>query len=187
MYEANTGVQKTFPINQNGIWNSSARLLYNTPLDKNKKLQLTSNTDVSFRNQIGYMSFREDTETKNIAKTLRMSENLSVSFRLSWLYLQARGTVRYSTTRNSLEERKNQEDMNYSASLNAQVDLPYDWIARTGVRYSGQTGLSTGYNRDETIWDVDLSKKIFKSKRGTISLKWTDLLQQRLSIRRNDG
>ena len=75
--------------------------------------------------------------------------------------------------------------MNYSASLNAQVDLPYDWIVQTGVRYSGQTGLSTGYNRNETIWDVDLSKKIFKSKRGTVSLKWTDLLQQRLSIRRN--
>lgn len=185
MYEANTGVQKTFPINQNGIWNSSARLLYNTPLDKNKKLQLTSNTDMSFRNQIGYMSFKEDTETKNTAKTLSMSENLSVSFRQSWLYLQARGTVRYSTTRNSLEERKNQEDMNYSTSLNAQVDMPYDWIVQTGVRYSGQTGLSTGYNRNETIWDVDLSKKIFKSKRGTVSLKWTDLLQQRLSIRRN--
>lgn len=185
IYEANTGVQRTFPINQNGIWNSSAGLLYNTPVDKNRKFQFSTNMEASYRNQIGYMSFKENTETKNTAKTFSLRENVSLSYKQSWLYLQTRGIVRYSTTRNSLEEKKNQEDLNYSASLNVQVNLPHDWLAETGVRYSGQTGLSTGFNKNETIWDIDVSKKMLKNKRATVSLKWTDLLQQRLSIRRN--
>lgn len=185
MYEANTGVQKTFPINQNGIWNSSAGVLINTPLDKNRKFQFTSNFETSYRNQIGYMSFQEESETKNVAKTLSVRENLSLSYRLPWLYMQTRGVIRYTSTRNSLEARKNQEDINYSVSFNAQFNIPYDWIAETGIRYSGQTGLTTGFNRNETIWDIDISKRLLKNKRATLSLKWTDLLQQRLSIRRN--
>ena len=185
IYEANTGIQRTFPINQNGIWNSSARLLYNTPLDKNRKFQFSTNMEASYRNQIGYMSFKEDTETKNTAKTLSLRENISLSYKQSWLYLQARGIMRYSTTRNSLEAKKNQEDLNYSASLHTQINFPYDWQASSAVRYSGQTGLSTGFNRNETLWDIDINKKLLKNKQAMISLKWTDVLQQRLSIRRN--
>ncbi len=84
-----------------------------------------------------------------------------------------------------MEARKNQEDINYSASLAGQVNLPKEWVVSTSARYTGQTGLSTGYNRDEVIWDVDISKKLFKSKRGMVKLQWTDLLQQRTSISRS--
>ena len=185
IYEAGTGVQKTYPINQNGNWNSSAGLLFNLPLDKKKRLNLSSNFEASFRNQIGYMSFKEDVDTKNVAQTLSLRENLGLSYRRDWLYLQLRGVVRYSSTHNSLESRGFQEDVNYSASLTGQVNLPKEWVVSTSTRYTGQTGLSSGYNRNEVIWDVDVSKKLFKSKRGMVKLQWTDLLQQRTSIRRN--
>lgn len=185
MYESNTGIQKTFPVNQNGIWNSSANILYNTPISKKKDFQFSTNTDLSLRNQIGYMSFREDAETKNTAKTISVSENMTLSYRRDWLYLQTRGIIRYSTTRNSLEDRKNQEDISYRAGLNASANLPKDWVFESSLQYSGQSGLSTGYNRDETIWDINVNKRFMKNKQATVSLKWTDLLQQRMSIRRN--
>ncbi len=184
-YEANTGIQRTMPINQNGMWNSNANILYSTPIDKKKRFQVSTNTNASFRNQIGYMSFGESAETKNIAQTLSISENLSVSYRRSWLYLQTRGVVRYSTTHNSLEEKKNQEDINYSASLDAQVTFPRDWVFNSNLQYSGQTGLSTGYNRNQTLWNINVNKRFMKNKQATVSLKWTDLLQQRMSISRN--
>lgn len=185
IYEANTGVQRTKPINQNGIWNASADILYSTPIDSKKMFQFSTNTDASLRNQIGYMSFKKDTETKNIAKTFSLRENLSISYKRSWLYLQARGVVRYSLTKNSLEAKKNQEDINYRASLSGQVTMPKDWVVDTNIQYSGQSGLSTGYNRNETLWNVNVNKRFMKNKQATISLRWTDLLQQRLSIRRN--
>lgn len=185
IYEENTGVQRTMPINQNGMWNSNANILYSTPIDKNKRFQFSTNTNASFRNQIGYMSFKEDTDTKNIAQTLSVSENISLSYRRSWLYLQTRGVVRYSTTHNSLEEKKNQEDVSYSVSLNSQVTLPSDWVFESSIQYSGQSGLSTGYNRNETLWNINVNKRFLKNKQATISLRWTDLLQQRMSITRN--
>lgn len=185
IYESNTGVQRTMPINQNGMWNSNANILYSTPLDKKKRFQFSTSTDVSLRNQIGYMSFKEDTETKNVSKTFSISENISISYRREWLYLQARGVLRYSSTNNSLEAKKNQEDVNYRASLNSQVDLPSDWVVESIIQYAGQSGLSTGYNRNETIWNIYLNKRFMKNKQATVSLKWTDVLQQRMSIRRN--
>lgn len=184
-YEANTGIQKTHPINQNGMWNSSANILFSTPIGKKKKIQFSTSSDVSLRNQIGYMSFKADTESKNTAKTLSLNETLTFSYRHDWLYLQSRSSIRYSSTHNSLEDRKNQEDISYRAGLNASATLPYSWIFESSLQYSGQSGLSTGYNRNETIWDVNVNKRIMKNKQGTLSLKWTDLLQQRLSIRRN--
>lgn len=185
IYEANTGVQRTMPINQNGMWNTNANILYSMPLDKEKKVQFSTNTDASLRNQIGYMSFKEDTETKNVAKTFSVSENLSVSYRHTWFYLQARGVVRYSTTQNSLEAKKNQEDINYRASLNSQFNFPKDWVFESSLQYSGQSGLSTGYNRNETLWNINVNKRFMKNKQATVSFRWTDVLQQRLSIRRN--
>lgn len=185
IYEANTGVQRTKPINQNGMWNSSLNILYITPIDKKKRFQFSTSTNTSFRNQIGYMSFREDTETKNIAQTLSISENLTLSYRREWLYLQTRGIIRYSSTHNSLEEKTNQEDMNYRMSLDAQITFPKDWVFESNLNYSEQTGLSSGYNRNETLWNINLNKRFMKNKQANIGIRWTDLLQQRMSISRN--
>ncbi len=183
-YEANTGVQQTFPVNQNGIWNTSASLLYSTPIDKAKILQFSTNTDISYHNQIGYLSLKKDNEMMNVAKTFNLRENVSISYRKLWLFIQMRAIVRYSSTINSIEEKKNLEDVNYRAILNTQVSLPSDWIVLSGIQYSGQTGLSSGYNKKETLWDIEISKKILKTKQATLHFKWTDILQQKLSIRR---
>ena len=184
IYEANTGVQQTFPVNQNGIWSTSATLLFNTPIDKAKRVQFSINTDISYRNQIGYLSLKKDNEMINVAKTFNIRENVSISYRKLWLYIQMRAIVRYSSTSNSIEEKKNMQDVNYRGVLNTQVSLPSDWTILSGIQYSGQTGLSTGYNKNETLWDIDISKKILKNKQATLHLKWTDILQQKLSIRR---
>ncbi|NLX81201.1 MAG: outer membrane beta-barrel protein, partial [Proteiniphilum sp.] len=91
----------------------------------------------------------------------------------------------YSTTQNSLEAKKNQEDINYRASLNSQFNFPKDWVFESSLQYSGQSGLSTGYNRNETLWNINVNKRFMKNKQATVSFRWTDVLQQRLSIRRN--
>lgn len=183
-YEANTGVQQTFPVNQNGIWSASATLLFNTPIDKAKMFQFSTNTDFNYRNQIGYLSLKKDSELQNVAKTFNVRENVSVSYRRQWLFVQLRSIVRYSSTLNSIKDKKNMEDVNYRTVLNTQISLPSDWTILSGIQYSGQTGLSSGFNKDETLWDIEVSKRLMKKKQASLHFKWTDIFQQKLSISR---
>jgi hypothetical protein len=50
--------------------------------------------------------------------------------------------------------------------------------------YNVYTGRSNGYNANLLIWNADISKTIFKNKKGVIKLMANDLLNQNQSFRR---
>ena len=47
------------------------------------------------------------------------------------------------------------------------------------------TGNQYDPNKDEVIWNLGLSKRFLKNNSGTLSLQWTDILQQRKNISRS--
>ena len=56
VYDENTGVRYTRPDNINGNWSADGNFMFNTPLDYNKVINLTTFTGLNFRRQVGYMS-----------------------------------------------------------------------------------------------------------------------------------
>lgn len=183
-YDAETGIQETHPVNENGSWNSQASALFTSPLDEKKRFKFSSRSNFRYRNQVGYSTVNKQSE-KNISKTTDLTETLGLSYSNDWFYGQVRGTIRYSVSNYSLEGIERKESYNYQLTYNTQVTLPQNWSIASDINYSGNSGLSSGYNKNEVIWNAEISKLIFKRKNGSLRLQVTDILQQRLNINRS--
>lgn len=180
------GIQHTMPINVSGSWNTHGTLLYAGALDKKMKLKFTTHTNLGYRNQIGYTRVSKESQ-KNISKTSTLSESLSLSYNNDWFYGQFRGSVNYSNTDYSLEHLKSQHSFRYNLSYNTQLTLPKSFSISSDIRWTANRGLSSGYNKDEVIWNAQISKSFLKGNRGQLRLLFNDILQQRLNINRNVG
>jgi hypothetical protein len=185
-FDAVTGIQHTRPINENGSWNSSGRLLISIPLDSKKKFKFSSTSNVSYSNNVGYMTIdKESGSQKNITRTVSLTQNLNCSYSNDWYYGQLRGNIRYSNTRYSLPGVKGRESYNYGASYNTQITLPLSFVVSSDIAYTGNSGLSAGYNRNEVMWNAEINKQFLYQNRGSLRFRITDILQQRLNIRRS--
>ena len=180
------GIQHTMPINVSGSWNTNGTLLYAGALDKKMKLKFTTHTNIGYRNQIGYTRVSKESQ-KNISKTSTLSESLSLSYNNDWFYGQFRGTVNYSNTDYSLEHLKSQRSFRYNLSYNIQLTLPKSFSISSDIRWTANRGLSAGYNKDEVMWNAQISKSFLKGNRGQLRLIFNDILQQRLNITRSVG
>ena len=91
----------------------------------------------------------------------------------------------YNLVRNSLLPERNNKYFNQSTSLR------YNWIFwkglvyRTELNHQVNAGLSAGYDNNFLLWNMSISKKLFRQQRGEISLSVNDLLEQNSSISRN--
>ncbi len=106
IYDVNSGVRYTRPMNINGNWNTSAFVMFNTALDRDKHLNLTNYANVNYSNNVGYLSsnadgstwgniYRDDNPTivdldkvfrnvtldKTVTKNTMLSENLRLNYR----------------------------------------------------------------------------------------------------------
>jgi hypothetical protein len=182
-YEEMTGIQHTRPINENGSWNSSANIMYNRPLDKAKRLKFSTQARFSYDNRIGFTTVNKRSE-RNISGTTGASGNVGLSYTKDWFYGQFRGSIRRSNTTNSLEGKTDQKNYNYSITYNTQLYFPKNWTLSSDINYLATRGLTSGYNKDEILWNASLGKQFLKNKQAGIQLQWNDILQQRLRISR---
>ena len=63
-----------------------------------------------------------------------------------------------------------------------QITLPNSWYVSSNVSYRNMTGFSAAYNRQEMLWNAEISKNFLKYKAATITLIVNDILQQQLSV-----
>lgn len=183
-YEKNTGVQYTSPINENGSWRTNGTVYFAKPFDSNKRLRFSSRTTANYNNNIAYTVANEETE-RNVSKTINATQEINLSYSNDVFYGQIRGRFNYSRTKNTVSTRQGMESFNYSLSYNTTLTLPYSWSVSSDINYTANRGLSTGYNLNEVIWNAQVSKQFLKQNRGSVRLQVNDILQQRLSIRRN--
>jgi len=108
-----------------------------------------------------------------------------LSYNNNWFYGQLRGNIRYSNTANSLAKAQEREDTSYGFTYNTQLFFPYSWTFASDLNYRGTRGLSTGYNTSEFVWNTEISKQFLSKKQATVRIKWNDILQQTLNIRRS--
>lgn len=185
-YEEETGVQYTRPVNENGSWNSSLNVLFNTPLNANKKLTLSTNSRISYNNRIGYITISKQSQ-RNISKTTLLQQRIGLGFRNKWYNGQFRAVISYTGTHYTLDGKSSQEAYNYRLTYNTQIYLPSNWFLASDINYSANRGLSSGYNKDEVLWNASVGKYFLKRKQALLQLQWTDILRQKLNIGYNQA
>jgi len=184
-YDEDTQIQYSSPINENGTWNTKAVVYFSKPFDSQKKLKFSSRSTFDYSNRVGFTTIKKQSE-KNISKTITLGQELNLSYTTDAFYGQLRGRFNYSKTDNTIiVNKQGKETFNYTLTYNTNVDLPYSWSVSSDINYRANRGMSSGYNLDEVIWNAQVTKLFLKHQRGSIQLQVTDILQQRLSIRRN--
>jgi hypothetical protein len=180
-YIDSTGGQETKPVNVNGSWNMSSSLMWAKPFGENNRLRLSSQSNISYRNQVGFTRV-DSISVKNITRNLGLTQGINLSYTNDWFYGQIRAQVGYTNISYSEGDAKGRESYVYSLTYNTQVTMPYAWTLSSDIAYTANRGLTAGYNKDEILWNAELGKTVLK--RGYLSLKVTDILRQKLNVSR---
>ncbi|MBR1838633.1 MAG: TonB-dependent receptor [Bacteroidaceae bacterium] len=112
VYDENTGVRYTRPDNINGNWNTQANFMFNTPLDYDRYLSITTNTNATYQNQVGYISTTDHGAPTRALMGFyyapRLLSTSSSGIDYSEIYDNATNLSRKNTTRNlTLDETLN--------------------------------------------------------------------------------
>lgn len=174
------GAQFTQYGNMSGRWNVNVGFNYGFPVK-----WLGSNLNIRFNSAYSETPSIINNE-KNKLQTQyyrgglvlgsNISRNLDFTIDYYTSYNIAKNTVRKDNNNKYLENR---------------VSLRFKWVAWAGFTFSTQTsftqykGITDDYNDKYWMCNAELGKKVFRNKRGEVSLFVTDLFNEKTNFRRN--
>jgi len=182
-YEQGTGIQYAAPKNENGTWNTGANMMYNMPLGSKKRFKINVNAMINYNNRVGYTMINNQS-FRNISGSVSVTEGIGMTYNKDWFMGNLQAFANHSNTKNSLERRQEQRSSNYRISYNTFITLPKNFNLNSDLNYMAQRGFSSGYNKNEILWNMGFSKQFLKGNAGTLSFTWTDILQKRKNISR---
>lgn len=178
-YDTTTGVRTFSYDNVSGNWSASLGGFYTTPL-LGKRLSLRMGSRNSYANSVGFSN-----DERNVAKTLNLSEELTLAYRYGMLDTSLKGIWSYSRVRNSLSTLSASATNDYGIHWDTNLTLPLDLSFESQVRYTTTTGYASGYNFSQTLVNLSLSYSFLQGKAATIRLKVYDLLAEQRNVFRN--
>lgn len=186
VYNESTGGYTTTPENINGNWNIFGMLGFNTALP-NKKFTVSTFTFSRYNNMVSYISSREQmTESdKNKTRQLNLNERLRGTYRNDWFEFSLNGSFGYSHSRNSFQSQNNMDTYEFSYGASTNIRLPWNMSIATDMAENSRRGYSDpNMNRNELIWNAQLSQDFLKGNAATVSLQLYDILRQQSNISR---
>lgn len=180
-YNEETGGWINTSDNINGNWSARAGFGYNTAL-RNKKFNVGTHTNVSFNNNVGYLTVDKLTE-KNTTTDLNLTERLTASYRNGWFEVGLNGSLSYSWEKDKLRPENNQEPYTYSYGGNLQLTLPWKMTLTTNIGNQCRRGYAdASMNRNELIWNAQLSQTLFRN--ASLTFEMYDILRNQSNITR---
>ena len=180
------GVQYVKPYNDNtGIYNVDMGAMMNYRL-WNSNFSLSSFGNASFGNGVNYTTITsgDDAQTglaqegvKNVTKSLRIRENLRVTFRNNFMELSAGGRINYQNAWYTVKSLSKAETWTNAVTGSANVNIPGGFNITSDISRTFYIGFDEGYNDPVTMWNAELSKTLFKGN-ATLRVKIYDILKQ---------
>lgn len=174
-YDRDTGVSTWQPRNIDGNWSANGSVQYTTPFGRNEAFQLQATTGVSFVHSVDYAT---DTETleRSVVDNLRLSEHLSLTYRVGKHSFGLRGSIAWLDSRSGRTSFENISAFDVTAGANLLLGLPGDWQIGSDATIYCRRGYSDGtLNTAHLVWNGSLSKSILKG-RLTFKLEGVDIL-----------
>lgn len=182
-YNEATGGWLSQPENINGNWSAFGMFGINSAL-KNKKFTVGSFTNFNYANNVGYLSTGNESQ-KNTTTNLTLNERLNGTYRNDWFEFGLNGTFSYSVEKDKLTPSNNQEPYNFSYGATTTFNLPWSMSVSTNISNQSRRGYAdTSMNRDELIWNAQLSQTFLKGA-ATLSFEMYDILKKQSNITRS--
>ncbi len=184
-YNSETGGKITQPENINGNWNINGRFGMSATLQKYNKFSYNTHTSVSYKNSVGYLLQNEETK-KNTTRNLSVSERASGTYRNDWFDIELNGSFSYNHARSSLQSSSDLDTYQFSYGAESNIQLPWSLAFSTSIANSCRRGYSdSSMNRDELIWNAQISRSFLKGNAATVSFQMFDILHKQSNISRS--
>lgn len=186
VYNETTGGYITTPENINGNWNLFSMLGSNTAL-RNKKYTINTFTTASYNNIVSYISDNTETtnDDRNKTRQLRLGERLRGTYRTDWWEVSLNGSLNYTHSRNNYQEQNNMDTYDFSYGASTNIRLPWNMSIATDLSQNSRRGYSdNSMNRDELIWNAQISQDFLKGNAATVSIQFYDILRNQSNVSR---
>ena len=172
-YRLPKGGQLSQLTNLNGQYNISGRITHNFPV---RKLQSKLNINLS-------ANYMQNPTLVNDKKSFSNSLSLNQGFKLSSnisekLDFIISSRTHYSISKNTKLKSSGSKYFSQTNSLNLYWNFVKSFILKTNANFENKNNISTRDIENNWLVDIGISSKIFKNKRGEISLVAYDIFNQ---------
>lgn len=167
--DENSNVVNTYR-NVDGNTNAYAYISFNTPL-KNKKINVGTTFNVFYNRGISFIN-----QQKKVQDRYTLSPSFYVRFNSDKFETNLNAYVNHSIGKNNLSEVERSDNTNYRISNYLKIKLPLDFALESNIDFSYRTGLGENVKKDETMWNLAVSKQFLKEKRGRLKFEFFDVL-----------
>ena len=183
LYNKETGGRETMPVNINGNWNLMGNGSYDKRVKQFHFMLMASggyNRNVSLINE----DASQNVNRRSVTGATSLSSNIRLAYLPAWGNIDLTGEWSFYQSKNSLQGR-NTYTRNYTCGVESSVNLPLHFIVSTDAGYTFRSGTGmSGTDNNELLWNLKVSWKFLKEKRGELSVYWADILSQRKSFMR---
>ena len=182
------GNRLTRYTNVNGTYNSNLTGSYGFPV-KIAGIKANANliTNASFNHNINLLFIKEKrVSEQNKINNLMLSERGSFNYTFKELFdVSLTAGVNWYNTTYSLQSAQNNNYFTHDYGIDLNWYLPGGFVFENDVDYTLNTGRAAGYNPKILLWNANLTKSVFKNKKGEFKLNVYDLLNQNKGVTRN--
>lgn len=174
------GSQLFLPINVNGYWDIRSYFSYSMPAGFLKS-NINFNSSINFSHRPGVVNDEVNfVDNTSLRLGFRLSSNISdkVDFNFST-------SSSYNIVDNSLRPTLNNNFFSQSTRFNADWIVWKDLVYRLNLNHRYNGGFAEDLENSFLLLNMSIGTKLFKNKRGELSLRVYDLLRQNNSINRN--
>ncbi len=90
----------------------------------------------------------------------------------------------FNIAKNNLSEDNEQNTAIYTLQNQSTLNLPYDISLHSNVRYTLYSGYGDEFKKNEILWNMSVSKKFLKGKKGLLKFEIFDILNDRNNLSR---
>lgn len=155
---------------------------------KNKKFTINTFSMARYNNMVGYMRLEEAQaggNDKNTTRQLTLMERLRGTYRNDWFEFSLNGSINYMHSRNSLQAQNNMDTYQFAYGASTNVNLPWNMSISTDISQNSRRGYAdASMNRDELLWNAQISQNFLKGNAATVSVQVYDILRQQSNLSR---
>lgn len=168
----------TYANSKSGSYNVNLNGSFTTPIfTRSLTLGLGTRTSYSYGRSI---INKQDNESK----VWRTTNDLSLAYTNSWIYVRAKGGLTYMNSVYTLQPSQSANTYDWSVGGDLSFTLPLGFKIETDVVYTKGLGYQQDYNVQFVDWNAALSYSFLKNNAATIRFKVYDILNQKSTISR---
>ncbi len=183
VYDEETGITHTKPMNINGNWNARLNYTFTTPLAK-KHWSSSLSGYGRYSESPSYQMIDQES-LKSTTKQLYLYQNAKINYRTKSLELGVKGSVRYNKSENDLVSTTEKETFQYTGTANGLYRLDCGLSFAFESQLINRDGFGEQADGTDMVLNGQIAYSMLKGKTLTFSLDAMDILQQQPTISRS--